>query len=412
MEFKQLPFFLIGSLVLQTLFVSVGNADTTESDIKKTEVIFKTNKGSFTLKLNQAEAPKTVENFLRYVDEGYYDNTLFHRAIPGFVLQGGGFEKGMKQKQTHKPVKNESSNKLKNSRGTISMARKFHPDTATSQFYVNLGENSNLDYKSDLQPGYTVFGEVSEGMSVIEKISSISTHTVEKFRNVPTEDIVVLSAKRKTVVVAKPSKSEESVAASKNDGPVRFIEGEHYTVLETPVMTRDKNKIEVIEMFSYGCPHCYEFEADVKNWGKKQVSDVDFWFFPAVWNKSMKLYARAFYAAHELNIQEKIHMPLFHSIVVKHKSIKDENDLAEFFSTYGVDKKKFKEVLNSKLVAKKADEAEARVRSYKPVGVPEIVVNGKYRIGRMRAGGMKKMLAVADYLVNKERENIKQIASK
>jgi len=399
MKFKKLTLFLATLLCVQAMFFSTAYANNESTDKNQPEVVFKTSKGSFILKLTPEKAPKTVKNFLRYVDEGFYDNTLFHRAIPGFVVQGGGFEKGMKHKKPYKPVKNESANLLKNSRGTISMARRSHPDTATSQFYINLADNTNLDYKGKVQPGYTVFGEISEGMDVIDQISNIPTHTFERFRDVPTEDVVVISAKRK--------KTSAAISASKNNGLVRFIEGEHYTVLDKPVMTRDSSKVEVVEMFSYGCPHCYEFEADVKSWGKKQVGDVDFWYFPAVWNKSMKLYAKAFYTAHELEVEDKIHMPLFHAIVVKQKSIKNQGDLARFFSAYGVEEKKFNEVFNSESVASKADEAEDRVRSYKPAGVPEIVVNGKYRIGRMRAGGMKEMLAVADFLVNKERELLK-----
>ena len=394
-------------LYMQAMFSTTAYASNETADKNQPEVVFKTNKGSFTLKLTPEKAPETVKNFLRYVDEGFYDNTLFHRAIPGFVIQGGGFEKGMKHKKPYKPVKNESANLLKNSRGTISMARRSHPDTATSQFYINLADNTSLDYKGKVQPGYTVFGEISAGMDVIDKISEIPTHTVERFRDVPTEDVVVIFAKRRIIPTTSSSSRGNVETDSKNSGLVRFIEGEHYTVLDKPVMTRDSSKIEVVEMFSYGCPHCYEFEADVKSWGKKQVGDVDFWYFPAVWNKSMKIYARAFYTAHELEIQDKIHMPLFHAIVVKQKSIKNQHDLAQFFSAYGVDEKKFNEVFNSTSVVSKANEAEDRVRSYKPAGVPEIVVNGKYRIGRMRAGGMKEMLAVADFLVNKERELLK-----
>ena len=407
MKYKLLFKLFLAALFLQGVFISTTNAQESKIGENQPEVVFETNKGSFTLKLNPLKAPKTVANFLKYVDEGFYDKTLFHRSIPGFVVQGGGFEQGMKQKETRKPVKNESSNLLKNSRGTISMARKSHPDTATSQFYINLGENKNLDYKSQVQPGYTVFGEISEGMDIIDKIVSLPTKTVEKFRDVPKEDVIVISAKRKNIRKTVANKEINTKAEDKrNKGLERFVEGEHYTVLDTPVATRDSNKIEVVEMFSYGCPHCYEFEADVKSWGKKQVGDVDFWFFPAVWNKSMNLYAKAFYTAHELKVEDKIHMPLFHSIVVKQKNITNENDLAEFFSNYGVDKKKFKEVFNSKSVEEQTASAEQRVRSYKPAGVPEIVVNGKYRIGRMRAGGMKEMLAVADYLVNKERQEI------
>ena len=413
MRMMQLTFFILVMLYVQAALVTAANAGDTASENRQPEVVFETSKGTFTLKLDPVKAPRTVDNFLKYIDERFYDNTIFHRAIPGFVVQGGGFEKGMHYKKPHVPVKNESANRLKNSRGTISMARRTHPDTATSQFYINLTDNARLDYKSQVQPGYTVFGVVSEGMEVVDKIAGIQTHNVDKFSDVPVEDVVVISARRKangheasSRAIDSTDDAEDGITNKQADSVTPYIEGEHYTVLDKPVPTRNSSKIEVVEMFSYGCPHCYSFEADVKSWGGQQADDVDFWFFPAVWNESMKLYAKAFYTAHELKVEDKMHQPLFHSIVVEQKSIKDENDLATFFSNYGVDKKTFKETFNSEKVLYQAIQAEQRVLDYKPVGVPEIVVNGKYRIGRMRAGGLKEMLAVADFLVNKERARL------
>ncbi|MGI9320660.1 MAG: thiol:disulfide interchange protein DsbA/DsbL, partial [Thiogranum sp.] len=183
----------------------------------------------------------------------------------------------------------------------------------------------------------------------------------------------------------------------------RFVAGEHYFLLERPVPTRDSDKIEVVEMFSYGCPHCYEFDAPVQEWSKQQSSDVDFQVFPAVWNKPMELYARAFYTVEELNAVEKVHQALFSAIVIEQKSIRNESDLAEFFAQHGVDKKVFTEVFNSTAVKTRARYAEERVRLYKTAGAPEIIVNGKYRIDRMRAGGLAEMLTVADFLIDKER---------
>ena len=400
MKFNQVSFSVF-TLVTFFMFGVLTSAHAQE----KLEVVFETSKGSFKVELYPEKAPITVANFLQYVDEGFYDGTIIHRVVPDFVIQGGGFESGMKPKETRKPVKNESSNRLKNIRGTLSMARRTHPDTATSQFYVNLSHNARLDYISKLQPGYTVFGKISKGMDVIDKISLVETATAGGGRNVPVEDIIFISVKRVGApAVAKTTKKTSTTAkpavASKGD---KYIEGEHYVVLDTPVATRDSSKVEVVEMFSYGCPHCYEFEPLVKGWGKSQSDDVDFWFFPAIWNKSMNLYARAFYTANELNVSDKIHMPLFKAIVIENKSIRDEIDLANFFADFGVSTEKFKIVFNSAKVKELADEAEARVREYKPVGVPEIVVNGKYRVDRMRAGGMTEMLAVTEYLVNKER---------
>jgi len=125
--------------------------------------------------------------------------------------------------------------------------------------------------------------------------------------------------------------------------------------------------------------------------------------FPAVWNQSMALYAGAFYAARELKVAEKIHQPLFTAIVIEQKSIRNESDLAEIFAKHGVDKKAFTDAFNSDDVKTRVNYAEERVRLYKPVGVPEIIVNGKYRVDRMHAGGLTEMLMVTDYLVNKER---------
>ena len=405
MKFIQLSFFILTTLFTQGVFATEAVAK--ESSSKKSPpvvVIFETTMGSFTLELNPEKAPKTVANFLVYVDERFYNNTLFHRVIPRFVVQGGGFEKGMKIKQTHSPVKNESDNGLKNIRATISMARTSNPNSATSQFFINDRHNLSLDYW-DKQPGYTVFGKVTEGMDIIDKIIRVPTTTSGSHKNVPKDDVVILSAKRKGSTGAQDNRKKADTLEQKQK---RFIAGEHYVVLDKPVATRDSSKIEVVELFSYGCTHCYEFEPIIKQWGKQQASDVDFWHFPAVWNESMKLYARAFYAAHEFNVAEKIHLPLFTAIVIEHKRLSNESELAVFFANYGVDKKAFTKAFNSTAVENQVKQAEARVRSYKPAGVPEIIVNGKYRIDRMRAGGQTEMLAVVDFLINKERARLKK----
>ena len=406
MKFKQRSFFLLALILLQGLLVSQANAST------KPEVVFETSMGSFTLELYPDKAPKTVANFLAYVDDGFYNNTIFHRVIPDFVIQGGGFETGMKYRKPGAPVKNESSNRLKNVTGTISMARRTHPDTATSQFYINLSHNSSLDYISDLQPGYTVFGRVSKGMDVIDKISVVETTIVGRSKDVPKDDVALLSVKRK--VSADSAKDDKNADApeQKADALVQkqgsFVAGEHYVVLDRPVPTRDSSKVEVVELFSYGCPHCYEFEPLVKAWGNQQADDVDFWVSPAVWSKTMNLYAKAFYTADKLGVEGKIHDPLFTAIAVKQESIRNESDLADFFAQHGVEKKVFTEAFNSTRVETRAKHAEERVRLYKPVGVPEIIVNGKYRVDRMHAGGLTEMLAVVDYLVNKERATLKK----
>jgi cyclophilin family peptidyl-prolyl cis-trans isomerase len=397
-KFKKISFsfFSLIAIFMSGALVSSVHA------AKNPEVNFETSKGSFTLELYPDKAPVTVANFLKYVDDGFYDGTIFHRVIKDFVVQGGGFEKGMKPRETRTSIKSESSNRLKNLRGTISMARRNHPDTATSQFYINLSHNSDLDYKTKYMPGYTVFGKISKGMDVIDKISVVETTKVDRRGDVPVEDVELISAKS----VAAKTVAKEDQKKKTTSEQVSFVEGEHYVVLDKPVPTRDSSKVEVIEMFSYGCPHCYEFEPLVKKWASQQSSDIDFWTFPAVWNEPMKLFAQAFYTAQELKVIEKIHHPLFTALVIEHKNIRNKIDLANFFVQHGVDEKDFNTAFNSIAVESLVKQAEAMVRSYKPAGAPEIIINGKYRIDRMRAGGQEEMLAVVDFLVNKERASL------
>jgi len=160
---------------------------------KNPVVLIKTNMGDIYVELYPDKAPKTVENFLKYVKDGFYDGLIFHRVIPNFVIQGGGFYPDMKPKKTtYPPVKNESNNGLSNLRGTIAMARTMDPDSATSQFYINLRDNTFLDYGKTPQIwGYTVFGKVIKGMDVVDKISQVKTHTVGYFRDVPVKPVVI-----------------------------------------------------------------------------------------------------------------------------------------------------------------------------------------------------------------------------
>jgi len=157
-----------------------------------------TNRGSITLELYPDEAPKTVANFLRYVDEGFYDNTLFHRVIRHHIIQGGGYERGMKPKKTHDPIPNEADNGLHNLRGTIAMARTMKPDSATSQFFINLADNPSLDFRSKDPKGwgYCVFGKVVEGMRTVNKIGKALTTKRAGLHNVPFKDVVIQSIRR------------------------------------------------------------------------------------------------------------------------------------------------------------------------------------------------------------------------
>ena len=157
-----------------------------------------TTKGKIILELYADKAPKTVKNFLAYVDTGFYDGTLFHRVIPNFMIQGGGFSADMKRKDARAPIDNEADNGLLNERGTIAMARTSNPHSATAQFFINTKNNDFLNHKGKSSQGwgYAVFGRVVEGMDVVDAISGVKTGTRGPFRNVPTDPIVITGAKR------------------------------------------------------------------------------------------------------------------------------------------------------------------------------------------------------------------------
>ncbi|WP_188860114.1 peptidylprolyl isomerase [Marinobacterium nitratireducens] len=160
-----------------------------------TLVAMETSAGTLQLELFDEQAPATVANFLRYVDQGFYSGTLFHRVIPGFMIQGGGFTEDLERKDTLAPVVNESGNGLSNLRGTIAMARTRDPDSATSQFFINSVDNARLDAQG-AQPGYTVFGRVTEGMDVVNAISAVPTTIVGPHRNVPQTPVVITQISR------------------------------------------------------------------------------------------------------------------------------------------------------------------------------------------------------------------------
>jgi cyclophilin family peptidyl-prolyl cis-trans isomerase len=159
-------------------------------------VVMETSLGTIKIELNAEKAPGTVKNFLGYVDDKFYDGTTFHRVIPTFMIQGGGFEPGLKQKETKAPIKNEANNGLSNVRGTISMARTADPDSGTSQFFINVADNSRTLDVSQTNAGYCVFGKVIEGMDVIDKIRQVQTGTQGMYADVPTMDVVIKSIRR------------------------------------------------------------------------------------------------------------------------------------------------------------------------------------------------------------------------
>ncbi|MGM0593344.1 MAG: peptidylprolyl isomerase [Pseudomonadota bacterium] len=155
-----------------------------------------TNYGTITLELFADKAPATVENFLNYVKEGFYDGTIFHRVINGFMVQGGGMEPGMKEKPTNAPIKNEADNGLSNERGTIAMARTMEPHSASAQFFINVKDNTFLNHREPTPDGwgYAVFGRVVEGMDVVDKIKAVETGSAGFHQDVPVEDVILKSA--------------------------------------------------------------------------------------------------------------------------------------------------------------------------------------------------------------------------
>ncbi len=181
----------LGLLLMFGMAMPLQSLAAGKSDVVHVRMI--TSMGIIDLDLNRARAPKTVANFLRYVNEGFYNGTVFHRVIPDFMIQGGGFTPAMVQKQTHAPIRNEADNGLKNIIGTIAMARTGNPHSATAQFFINTKNNYFLDHQSKTPHGwgYTVFGEVTKGMRTVRKIEAVRTTTKQGFQNVPVKDVVI-----------------------------------------------------------------------------------------------------------------------------------------------------------------------------------------------------------------------------
>ena len=161
---------------------------------KSTMVKLHTNMGIITLQLDAEKAPNTVKNFLEYVDSGFYANTVFHRVIGNFMIQGGGFEPGMKQKAVNAPIKNEAANGLKNDKYTVAMARTGDPHSATAQFFINVKDNGFLNYPGQDGWGYCVFGKVVEGKEVVDAIRNVKTGSRSGFQDVPLEDVIITRA--------------------------------------------------------------------------------------------------------------------------------------------------------------------------------------------------------------------------
>ena len=160
-------------------------------------VVMETSLGAITIDLDRDQAPKSVENFLAYVNSGFYEGTVFHRVISGFMIQGGGMTADLNRKATREPIENEATNGLKNARGTLAMARTADVNSATSQFFINTADNRALDHRSTnpSEFGYAVFGKVIDGMDIVDKIEAVQTDTRGPFLDVPTEPVVIKSAR-------------------------------------------------------------------------------------------------------------------------------------------------------------------------------------------------------------------------
>ena len=186
--------FLFAALLMIVSLASQAATPTTTEKGKPTMVKFDTNLGSFTIQLDAEKAPLTVKNFLDYVNSGFYVNTVFHRVIDGFMVQGGGFEPGLKQKPTKDPVQNEATNGLKNEPYTVAMARTNAPHSATAQFFINIANNGFLNNPGQDGWGYCVFGKVVAGTEVIDAMRKVRTGNRGMHQNVPVDDIVITKA--------------------------------------------------------------------------------------------------------------------------------------------------------------------------------------------------------------------------
>jgi len=190
-------FFFFVTILLAVL-VLIGTPSAGSAAPKNPRVRLATNLGNIDLELDVAKAPLTVTNFVKYVDNGFYNGTIFHRVIPGFMIQGGGFTSGMTEKPTGPKLRNEADNGLKNVAGTIAMARTPDPHSASAQFFINTVDNPNLDHRSKTEQGwgYAVFGKVIAGMAVVKKIEAVQTATAGFHQNVPVNDVIIRKAYR------------------------------------------------------------------------------------------------------------------------------------------------------------------------------------------------------------------------
>ena len=358
------------------------------------KVKFKTTKGDFIVELFPDKAPQTVQNFLTYVNDGYYDGTLFHRVIPEFMVQAGGFKKGMVAKTTRPSINNESLNGLLNKTGTIAMARQRDPDSATSQFYINLADNDDLNPRGS-RLGYTVFGKVVKGMQTIKKIAQAKVGSKHQVNDVPLEDIRIKAA------AGRNAEGEWAFKGDDADG-MEIIAGQHYVELQSMHGDDPEAMLEVLEFFSYSCQDCFSFEKMVNPWSIKLDEHVEFKKTPIVSDDLTRLYAYAFYTIETQTNKARLHKKLFQAITLDSKAFSSEAKIGKFLVNNGMDKKTFSTALNSKQVADQVAAAEALVKKYRVKDIPAIVIDGKYRVSEKTAGSQENILKVVDQLLKKE----------
>ena len=193
------------------------------------------------------------------------------------------------------------------------------------------------------------------------------------------------------------------VGLGESTAPPQYEEGTHYVELTIPIRSRDPSKIEVTEYFSYGCPHCYDFDPTIESWTRNLASDIDFNRTPAIWNKDYEVYARTYYTAEAMGVTEKIHTALFKAIHAERRTLNDPQAMAMFFSEFDIDPIKFAKVYQSFGVRASVQQAEARGRAYRSSGVPAFIVNGRYRVEGSKFITQLEMLKIVNFLVQKER---------
>jgi len=245
------------------------------------------------------------------------------------------------------------------------------------------------------------------GIEAPAKLEAIvQTETVEPSAVVTEAEVVQqqeeVSPADKAIVEPRTPQAIKQAAVSQPSDTYR--EGVHYLVLPQLVRTSDPERIEVVEMFWYGCGHCYDFEHIISKWEAQQPEDVVFEPTPVTWHSSVVIHARAFYTAKALKVLDKVHVPIFEAMNLRKQKLQSEAEIADLFVAQGVDRDKFSKTFNSFGINSALKQAESRLRAYGTDATPELIINGKYRVTTRMAGGLEGMLEVASFLIEKERK--------